>query len=49
VARALADAGLPAPKMVVEAAGDSGAKTPAGRPEPLRRRTEVVIHASPAR
>ena len=48
VAKALAEAGLPAPKMDIEASGASGALTPAGRPEPLRRRTEVILHVVPA-
>ena len=47
VAAALAKAGLPSPKFDIEALGESGAVTPSGEPEPLRRRTEVVIHASP--
>jgi len=46
VAGALAKAGLPSPKFDIEALGESGAVTPSGEPEPLRRRTEVVIHAS---
>ncbi|MEO6340849.1 MAG: OmpA family protein [Caulobacteraceae bacterium] len=45
VARALAAAGLPPPK--VEALGQTGATTPSGDPEPLRRRAEVIIRASP--
>ena len=47
VAQALAASGLPAPKFDIEALGESGAVTPDGEPEPLRRRTEVVIHAMP--
>ncbi len=47
VARALMAGGLPRPSFDVEAAGQAGAITPDGRPEPLRRRTEVVIRASP--
>jgi len=47
VAQALAASGLPAPKFDIEALGESGAITPDGKPEPLRRRTEVVIHAMP--
>jgi outer membrane protein OmpA-like peptidoglycan-associated protein len=47
VATALAGAGLPRPVFDVDAVGDSGATTPAGDPEPLRRRTEVVIRAAP--
>jgi peptidoglycan-associated lipoprotein len=47
VARALADAGLPAPKFEVSGQGESGALTDKGRPVPLRRKTEVVIHPLP--
>ena len=47
VAQALATAGLPTPTFDIEALGESGSLTPSGEPEPLRRRTEVVIHASP--
>lgn len=46
VADALAKAGLPRPAFDIDAAGASGAITPEGQPEPLRRRTEVVIRAS---
>ncbi len=46
VAHALAAAGLPTPTFDIEALGESGAVSPGGQPEPLRRRTEVVIHAS---
>ncbi len=45
-AEALAAYGLPAPTFDIEAIGKSGAVTPGGEPEPLRRRTEVVIRAS---
>lgn len=45
VARALTAAGLPAP--TVEALGQTGATTPSGDPEPLRRRAEVIIRATP--
>jgi outer membrane protein OmpA-like peptidoglycan-associated protein len=45
VAAALA-AGLPQPRFDIEAAGESGAITPEGRPEPLRRRADVVIRAA---
>ena len=48
VAKALAGDGLPAPVFDVEAIGETGATGPDGKPEPLRRRTEVVIHAQPA-
>lgn len=47
VARALAVAGLPAPKFEVNGAGESGAISEKGRPVPLRRKTEVVIHPLP--
>jgi outer membrane protein OmpA-like peptidoglycan-associated protein len=47
VARALAGAGLPAPTFKVEALGGAGALSPEGDPEPLRRRAEVVVRASP--
>ena len=46
VAEALAAYGLPAPTFDIEALGEAGAVTPGGEPEPLRRRTEVVIRAS---
>ena len=48
VASALAAEGLPAPTFDLEAAGAAGAVTPAGTPEPLRRRAEVVIRMGPA-
>lgn len=48
VAAALAAEGLPAPAFDLEAAGEAGAVTPSGRPEPLRRRAEVVIRLGPA-
>ncbi len=48
VAKALASAGLPAPKFEVSGAGETGALTDHGRPVPLRRKTEVVIHALPS-
>lgn len=44
VAEALAVAGLPAPAFELSAAGADGASQ-AGINDPLRRRTEVVIHA----
>ncbi|OYX32041.1 MAG: hypothetical protein B7Y99_09110 [Caulobacterales bacterium 32-69-10] len=47
VAAALAAAGLPRPTFDIDAAGASGAVAPDGSPVPLRRRTEVVIRASP--
>jgi peptidoglycan-associated lipoprotein len=46
VAEALAASGLPAPTFDIEALGEAGAVTPGGEPEPLRRRTEVVIRAA---
>ena len=46
VAEALANSGLPAPTFDIEAIGEAGAKTETGEPEPLRRKTEVVIRAS---
>lgn len=46
VATALAAAGLPRPTFDIDAVGASGALTTNGEPEPLRRRTEVVIRAS---
>lgn len=45
VASALAAAGLPVPKFEIESLGESGATTPSGRDEPLRRRTEVIVRA----
>lgn len=48
VAEALVGAGWPAPVFDVEAAGDAGATT-GGVNEPLRRRTEVLVEASPRR
>ena len=47
VARALALAGLPAPKFEVSGQGETGALTDKGRPVPMRRKTEVVIHPLP--
>ena len=43
VARALADAGLPAPHFSIDAAGEAGSIAAPGVVEPLRRRAEVVI------
>jgi len=48
VAAALSAQGLPTPTFDLEAAGESGAVTPSGAPEPLRRRAEVVIRVGPA-
>lgn len=47
VAEALVAAGWPAPAFELEAAGDTGATTPSGAAEPLRRRTEVLVDAGP--
>lgn len=47
VARALAAGGLPRPEFDIDAVGQAGATTENGQAEPLRRRTEVVIRASP--
>jgi outer membrane protein OmpA-like peptidoglycan-associated protein len=47
VAKILSLSNLPAPKFDIEALGEAGALTPTGDPEPLRRRTEVIIRASP--
>ena len=46
VGRALAQAALPVPKIDLLAEGASGAVTPRGKPEPLRRRTEVILRVS---
>ncbi len=48
VARALAAAGLPAPAFDVQIAGSSRPPMRPNRREPLARRTEVVLHATPA-
>ncbi|WP_158913072.1 OmpA family protein [Caulobacter sp. S45] len=48
VAAALQGAGLPTPKFEIRALGEAGALTPGGKSVPLRRKTEVAIHASPA-
>ncbi len=47
VADALIAAGWPSPTFTLSAAGDAGATTDGGLAEPLRRRTEIVIHARP--
>lgn len=47
VAEALAAHGWPAPAFELAAAGDAGAVTPSGVVEPLRRRTEVLVEATP--
>lgn len=43
VAAALAKSGFPSPSFRVAAAGESGAITPEGDKEPLRRRAEVFV------
>lgn len=47
VAEALTAAGWPTPAFELTAAGDEGATTASGVAEPLRRRTEVLVEASP--
>jgi len=47
VADALIEAGWPSPTFTLSAGGDAGAATDGGLSEPLRRRTEIVIHARP--
>jgi outer membrane protein OmpA-like peptidoglycan-associated protein len=47
VAEALSAAGWPAPAFELTAAGDAGSMSTPGVEEPLRRRTEVVVEASP--
>lgn len=47
VAQALTAAGWPTPAFDVAAAGDAGAVTSTGVSEPLRRRTEVLVEATP--
>lgn len=47
VAEALTAAGWPAPAFELAAAGDAGATTADGVQEPLRRRTEVLVEATP--
>ncbi len=49
VAEALAAAGWPTPAFDVVAVGDEGAVTAQGANEPMRRRTEVVVEATPRR
>ena len=46
VGRALSDAALPVPKIDLLAEGASGAVNSRGKPEPLRRRTEVILHVT---
>ncbi len=47
VAEALVAAGWPTPAFELAAAGDTGATTATGVAEPLRRRTEVLVDATP--
>jgi outer membrane protein OmpA-like peptidoglycan-associated protein len=47
VASTLQNAGLPAPKFEVRGLGEIGSVTPHGKDVPMRRETEVVIHALP--
>lgn len=47
VAEALAAAGWPAPAFDIEGVGAEGATTAGGVNEPMRRRTEVLVEASP--
>lgn len=49
VAEALRAAGWPSPAFDVAAAGDEGSVAETGVREPLRRRTEVLVEAAPAR
>ena len=44
VAKALMEAGLPGPDFDIEAIGEAGARAADGKADPMRRRTEVVIH-----
>ena len=48
VAKALSGAGLQTPKFEVEGLGETGAVSDSGKPVPLRRKTEVIIHPLPA-
>lgn len=47
VASTLQNAGLPAPKFEIRGLGELGSVTPHGRDVPMRRETEVAIHALP--
>ena len=47
VTEALTAAGWPAPAFEIGAAGESGATTPGGAVQPMRRRTEVLVAAAP--
>ena len=49
VAKALVGSGLPGPDFDIEAIGETGAIAPDGKPDPMRRRTEVVIHMTARR
>lgn len=49
VVEALAAQGWPVPAFEVTAAGDAGAVTAGGVEEPLRRRAEVLVEATPRR
>lgn len=49
VVEALTQAGWPAPAFEVGAAGDDGSVTGSGAREPMRRRTEVLVEATPRR
>jgi outer membrane protein OmpA-like peptidoglycan-associated protein len=49
VAEALGAAGWPNPAFDVTAGGDEGSVAESGVREPLRRRTEVLVEAAPAR
>lgn len=49
VAEALVAAGWPTPAFDVVGVGDQGAVTAQGANEPMRRRTEVVVEATPRR
>ena len=45
--QALAVVGFTAPKFEVAAAGASGATTPGGQAQPLRRRADVIVELAP--
>lgn len=47
VTTALRAAGLPAGEFKVAAVGQAGATTPKGQAQPLRRRTDIVLHLAP--
>jgi len=48
VTAALTAAGLPAGEFKVSAAGQNGAVTADGKAQPLRRRTDIVVHLAPS-